>query len=190
MIKRLKKEDPYKKYTKTFTSFGGADIVPYFNNKIVSELQAFTYHRELSTNRIQGEFIFTLFDRKPISPYFVGDVTIVYANEFGQCVYRDLINVRLITEHLQSSVDDVTTEILYTFEADDTAFYSYHDLPEDVDWDFMIKYVEDCQFNMDAPYRIPYTSFIRQAIEDRKIYVTGEGPWTPKSFPVPKGFTN
>ncbi len=33
----------YSQYERTFTSFGGPDIVPIFNNKIIGECQAVTY---------------------------------------------------------------------------------------------------------------------------------------------------
>ena len=33
----------YSQYERTFTSFGGPDIVPVFNNKIIGECQAVTY---------------------------------------------------------------------------------------------------------------------------------------------------
>lgn len=68
-------------YTKTFTSFSGADIVAVFHNKVVGELQAITYSvtREkapiyvmgnpnpVSFSRgkrgIAGSLVFTVFDR-------------------------------------------------------------------------------------------------------------------------------
>jgi len=33
----------YSQYERTFTSFGGPDIVPIFNNKVIGECQAVTY---------------------------------------------------------------------------------------------------------------------------------------------------
>lgn len=33
----------YQQYERTFTSFGGPDIVPMFNNKVIGECQALTY---------------------------------------------------------------------------------------------------------------------------------------------------
>ena len=30
-------------YTKTYTTFGGCDIVPTFNGKVIGEIQAITY---------------------------------------------------------------------------------------------------------------------------------------------------
>lgn len=32
-----------EQYTKTYTSFGGTDITPTFNGKVIGEVQAITY---------------------------------------------------------------------------------------------------------------------------------------------------
>lgn len=68
-------------YTKTFTSFGGADIVATFNGRVVGELQAITYSvtrekapiyvmgdpnpKSFSRGKrgIAGSVVFTVFDR-------------------------------------------------------------------------------------------------------------------------------
>lgn len=68
-------------YTKTFTSFGGADIVATFNSRVVGELQAITYSvtrekapiyvmgdpnpKSFSRGKrgIAGSLVFTVFDR-------------------------------------------------------------------------------------------------------------------------------
>lgn len=37
-------------YTRTYTSFSGADIVCTFGNTVIGELQAITYHVQRETN--------------------------------------------------------------------------------------------------------------------------------------------
>ena len=75
---------PFTEYERSFTSFGGTDIVPVFNNKVIGECQALTYSvrrekapvytfgsanpRSFSRGKrgIAGSCVFTLFDRSAL----------------------------------------------------------------------------------------------------------------------------
>lgn len=188
-------------YTKTYTTFGGSDIIATFNGKVIGELQAVTYSvtrekapiytlgdsnpRSFSRGKrgIAGSLIFTVFDRDAImetlgknddgtpktiySPYsesqlddpdiktetgivygveawnrlvqanvgeggLVGfkqlnvryvdqippfNITITFANEYGQTAVMRVYGVELINEGSSMSIDDVVTERAATFVA-------------------------------------------------------------------------
>lgn len=199
-----------EQYTKTFTSFGGCDIVASFNGRVLGELQAITYSvsrekapiytmgsaepRSFSRGKrgIAGSLVFTVFNRdalieefkslmkeknlgvqkfKANDPSFaqdrtgaqtlsiedwdaqmsslarsagdtnggstgsvtgdlVGkseplyadeilpfDVTITFANEYGQRAVLVIYGVELLNEGSGYSIDSVTTEKAYTYVA-------------------------------------------------------------------------
>lgn len=178
-------------YTQTYTTFGGADIVATFNNKVIGELQAITYSvtrekapiytlgsadpRSFSRGKrgIAGSLVFVVFDRDAlieelksgdptghtfarnidamVAPEFyatgiedwnrsqsvgsnglVGatplfakyvdqlppfNITITFANEYGQMAVMRLYGVEILNEGSGMSIDDVVTERAMTFVA-------------------------------------------------------------------------
>lgn len=194
----------FEKYTKTYSTFSGCDIVASFNGKVIGELQAITYSvsrekapvytmgsaepRSFSRGKrgIAGTLVFTVFDRDALIEEFkekldgtttgvqkfkaerngdndvnfisvedwdaemskhanVGDqtgtsigntsnlvskyqpiyadeilpfdVTISFANEYGQRAVLTIYGVELLNEGSGYSIDSVTTEKAYTFVA-------------------------------------------------------------------------
>jgi len=194
----------FEKYTKTYSTFSGCDIVAAFNGKVIGELQAITYSvsrekapvytmgsaepRSFSRGKrgIAGTLVFTVFDRDALIEEFkeklngtttgiqkfkaerdanndvnftsvedwdaqmsnyaeVGDqtgtnigntsslvskyqavyadeilpfdVTISFANEYGQRAVLTIYGVELLNEGSGYSIDSVTTEKAYTFVA-------------------------------------------------------------------------
>lgn len=191
-----------EEYTKTYTSFSGADIVASFNGIVIGELQAITYSvsrekapiyclgspepRSFSRGKrgIAGTLVFTVFDRDALieefkrnnqlnklqkfkansskhgyTPYnsvdewdrimsntdddpnglanvtttadlvdtqaeiayadeiLPFDITITFANEYGQRAVTTLYGVELLNEGSGYSIDTVTSEKAYTFIA-------------------------------------------------------------------------
>lgn len=193
----------YEKYTKTYSTFSGCDIVATFNGKVVGELQAITYSisrekapvytmgsanpRSFSRGKrgIAGTLVFTVFDRDALVEEFKGkltpetgvqkfkaerdanndtsflavedwdaqmsnyagvgdqtgtdigktsdlvskyqavyadeilpfDITISFANEYGQRAVLTIYGVELLNEGSGYSIDSVTTTKAYTFVA-------------------------------------------------------------------------
>lgn len=183
------------KYTQTYTTFSGCDIVATFGNKVIGELQAITYSisrekapvytmgsaepRSFSRGKrgIAGTMVFTVFDRdalinalvtsetkvrrikntNPETPLRIEDwdremselvdseslaseeypekfinenatpqysdeippfdVTISFANEYGQKAVLVIYGVELLNEGTGFSIDSVTTEKACTFVA-------------------------------------------------------------------------
>lgn len=193
-----------EKYTKTYTSFSGCDIIPTFNGKAIGEVQAISYSisrekapiytmgsaepRSFSRGKrgIAGNLVFTQFDRDALieafkekmngerlgiqkfksegsreflsvkdwdaemSEYASGgntepnadgttgakvsdlvgkyapiyadeilpfDITISFANEYGQRAVLTIYGVELLNEGSGFSIDSVTSEKAYTFVA-------------------------------------------------------------------------
>jgi len=177
-------EEVADNYTKTFTSFSGADIVATFNDKVIGELQGITYSvtrekapiytlgspdpRSFSRGKrgIAGNLVFTVFDRDALmeemgEKYIYGvdrslgssradytmdewnefmtgldgdpyhspqlakyvdelppfDVTITFANEYGQMAVMRIFGVEILNEGSGMSIDDVVTERAMTYIA-------------------------------------------------------------------------
>jgi len=194
-----------EKYTKTYTTYSGCDIVPTFNGVTIGELQAITYSvsrekapvytmgsaepRSFSRGKrgIAGNLVFTIFDRDALLDEFADylnsegttgvqkfvantgsdarfksiedwneemtglirpdgsdtssndlnnvsklitrskakyadeilpfDITITFANEYGQRAVSVIYGVELLNEGSGFSIDSVTTEKAYTFVA-------------------------------------------------------------------------
>lgn len=173
-------------YTRTFTSFSGADIVATFGSKVIGELQGITYSvtrekapiytlgspdpRSFSRGKrgIAGNLVFTVFDRDALLSeigegqkiYGIGrgldyskegsptaihewnptvptdndrdaratnvsyvdelppfDITITFANEYGQMAVMKIFGVEILNEGSGMSIDDVVTERAMTYIA-------------------------------------------------------------------------
>lgn len=173
-------------YTRTYTTFSGADIIATFNNIVIGELQALTFSvtrekapvytmgspdpRSFSRGKrgIAGSLVFSVFDRDCLAelkkqslittpyanrtkfpnaitmtdwnlaennniinnqdPYAQAeslyadeippfDITINFANEYGQRAIQRIYGVELLNEGVGLSIDDITTERAFTFVA-------------------------------------------------------------------------
>ena len=194
----------FEKYTKTYSTFSGCDIVAAFNGRIIGELQAISYSisrekspiytmgsaevRSFSRGKrgIAGSLVFTVFDRDALieefreklssettgvqkykaerspdnNPSFISvedwdeqmsgyasastgsgtslgsvsnlvdryqaiyadeippfDITISFANEYGQRAVLTIYGVELLNEGSGFSIDSVSSEKAYTFVA-------------------------------------------------------------------------
>lgn len=107
-------------YTKTFTSFSGADIIVAMGNKIIGEVQSIEYRKDIKNKEVVGEVVCTLFDREPFDASTVSSITMAYLNEYGQSFYRCFDDVTFLYEYGGATIDDITSEIKYTFRAKDT----------------------------------------------------------------------
>ena len=55
----------FSQYERTFTSFGGPDIVPMFNNKVIGECQAITYSiRREKAQPLKDDYITMKYPRR------------------------------------------------------------------------------------------------------------------------------
>lgn len=105
-------------YTKTYTSFSGADIIATFNGRVVGELQAITYSvtrekapiyvmgdpnpKSFSRGKrgIAGSLVFTVFDRDALhtmkttdNPVYREGLNSTFVNAAGQFDPTQLVNV-------------------------------------------------------------------------------------------------
>jgi len=172
------------RYTETYTSFSGADIVAQFNGQTIGTIAGITWSisrekaavytlgsanpRSFSRGKrgIAGTLVFQVFDRDvlwqlitndpnsvvykrtsewnndtfaqptqgrnawweqtidviPGTPFYADevppfDVTITYANEYGQQARKELLGVEILNEGSGVSIDDILTEQTMTFVA-------------------------------------------------------------------------
>jgi len=171
------------KYTETYTSFSGADIIAQFNGVTIGTLAGVTWSvsrekaaiytlgsanpRSFSRGKrgIAGTLMFQTFDRDvlwqlvqqsdmvvwkrsseynhdvyaeptqlvnawweqtidviPGKPFYSDevppfDITITYANEYGQMARREILGVEILNEGSGISIDDIVTEQTMTFVA-------------------------------------------------------------------------
>jgi hypothetical protein len=171
------------KYTETYTSFSGADIVAQFNGVTIGTLAGITWSasrekaaiytlgsanpRSFSRGKrgIAGTLVFQTFDRDvlwqlvqqsdmvvwkraseythdvyaeptqlvnawweqeidiiPGKPFYSDevppfDITVTYANEYGQMARREILAVEILNEGSGISIDDIVTEQTMTFVA-------------------------------------------------------------------------
>lgn len=172
------------KYTETYTSFSGADIVAQFNGHAIGTLAGITWSisrekaavytlgsanpRSFSRGKrgIAGTFVFHVFDRDvlwqlvqndpdqviykrvsewnssdplqptqgtnawweqsidviPGKPFYADeippfDITITYANEYGQQAHKEILGCEILNEGSGVSIDDILTEQTMTFVA-------------------------------------------------------------------------
>lgn len=172
---------PLSKYTETYTTFSGADIVATFAGHTIATLSGITWNvtrekapvytlgspnpRSFTRGKrgIAGTLIFTLFDRdvllelianepdalyytrtsnqlptpdhrgvtpweeqrldvQAFKPYYADqippfDVTITFANEYGQMAVRELYGLEMLNEGSGVSLDDIVIEEAMTFVA-------------------------------------------------------------------------
>ena len=111
-------------YTKTFTSFSGADMIMSFDGKVIGELQAVKWEKTLDAfagGGVKGTIHCPVSDSDPILD-FEGkkfDILIRFMNEYGQSKIEFIKGVRLKTKQGGASVDDCYQQSGYTFEAQD-----------------------------------------------------------------------
>jgi hypothetical protein len=172
------------KYTETYTSFAGADIVAQFNGQTIGTLAGITWSisrekaavytlgsanpRSFSRGKrgVAGTLVFQVFDRDvlwqliqndadsvvykrtsewnsnvyaqptqarnawweqsidvvPGKPFYSDevppfDITITYANEYGQMASKEILGVEILNEGSGVSIDDILTEQTMTFVA-------------------------------------------------------------------------
>jgi hypothetical protein len=109
------------KYTKTFTSFSGADMVIYLDNKVIGEAQEVKWEKDLTGGRtwpIKGELICTLFDREPLQledkDY---EILITYLNDYGQGMVEEFSGIRFHRMRGGMSIDSICGVVTYEFTA-------------------------------------------------------------------------
>jgi hypothetical protein len=172
------------KYTETYTSFSGADIVAQFNGHTIGTIAGITWSisrekaavytlgsanpRSFSRGKrgIAGTLVFQVFDRDVLYQLIQGDpdsvvykrtsewnsdtfaqptqaqnawweqsidvvagkpfysdevppfdVTITYANEYGQQAHKEILGLEILNEGSGISIDDILTEQTMTFVA-------------------------------------------------------------------------
>lgn len=112
-------------YTKTFTSFGGADIVATLGGKVVGELQAITYSvtrekapiytlgsanpRSFSRGKrgIAGSLVFTVFDRDSLQT--LKDSSTIYRHGLSGATQDGLIAPLAINQYTDGGIDQWKT---------------------------------------------------------------------------------
>lgn len=155
--RKYTKELADKQWQRTYATFGGMDIVAYFEGVVVGELQAITWRRNYvnfgKTPKVEGTFIIAEFGESPLEliPKFnmmrditgtdrpKGDIVLFYNNEFGNKAYRLISGVSIVEEAGGIDIDDMITEVTYMFVADDISPLREIRNEQQV-WELMAKY--------------------------------------------------
>lgn len=106
-------------YTRTYTSFGGADIVFYCNGEAFGETQAYSVNE--ITNLLTIDF--AVFDINIINRYISlldehGRALISYQNEYGDGMYFVIEGISFTGRSFRHSIDDVSITITAHYEFD------------------------------------------------------------------------
>lgn len=123
---------PSTDFLTTYTSYSGADIVVSIGADVIGEMQEIAFQKinpmlaeELSASstyadrRLIQEFpvvivaTYALFDKEAIKGFDGGeevDITLTFANEYGQSSFQSFVGARVIAVLGGSSVDDITQE--------------------------------------------------------------------------------
>lgn len=107
------------------TSFSGADMVVFFDGKIIGELQSIEWEKDLhsmtSPRPVRGTIESVVFDKNPLEDYEgkTFDILISFATEFGQTKLEFIKDVFLKVQKSRISVDDIVQQSIHTFEAKD-----------------------------------------------------------------------
>lgn len=112
-----------EKFTKTITSFSGADCIVRVNHKIVAEIAEVTYKKDIQafgTGKVTGKIIATVFDRNPLKEFlnsYSVSMTMIFLDEEGRSKAYHFEGVKLLNEEGGMSIDSVVEEKEYEFEA-------------------------------------------------------------------------
>lgn len=109
-------------YARTLTSFSGADMVVYFDDKVIGEFQEIAFQQDLKTGVLNGTVTTAYFDREAFDPLKKYNVTIKFLNEYGQSAEQYLLGVEFKTFTVGYSIDMICPEMHYTFTADNFVF--------------------------------------------------------------------
>jgi hypothetical protein len=112
-------------YTRTFTSFGGADIVATMDGDIIGEMQDITWEEDFFAEdeyTITGATTFVIFDRDiPIielaksKKHF--NITLTYMDEYGNSLFYRIYDCLLTKRSGKHSVDDIIISEKYSYKA-------------------------------------------------------------------------
>lgn len=143
-----------EQYTKTFTSFGGADAVTSFDGKVIGELQGVKWTKHLNklvSPVVEGVITATVFDNDPLLAYEGRTFNILtqYMSKYGERRLEFIREAHLETKSGGISVDDITTEVVYTFKATDVADIPWLDTHEE-----MLQYVLDNMYGYDMKQKM------------------------------------
>lgn len=110
-------EDPDGTYTRTYTSFGGADIVIYCHGEALGEAQS--YSVDESTNVLTIDF--TIFEINRINEYIellneYGRALVRYMNEYGNQMFVVIEGITFNSRRYRHSIDDVALIITAQFD--------------------------------------------------------------------------
>lgn len=122
-----------KEYSKTFTSFGGSDVIAVLNNTVVGEWQGYDYIETLGwvyddngnpthKNKFQGHMDVVVFDRTTFRDLLKkedNEFTLLFGNEYGQKCVVEFKNIIFTHRKGGVSVDNITMQEKYFFTSDD-----------------------------------------------------------------------
>jgi len=111
-------------YSRTFTSFSGADMVVFFNGKVVGELQAVKWNKKLNDiggGLVSGTVEAVVFDRDPMEEFEHETLQILVwlKNEWGQESFEFIKDARFTMKRSGMDIDDITSKVEYDFKAND-----------------------------------------------------------------------
>lgn len=162
-------------YIKSYTSFGGSDVVVHLNGKVFGEISGVFYEDtgRLAPEPVEGTMSVTKFDRPfPVelndSPV---DIRMVFMNEYGQARATLIEGVTFLTKKGGIHIDMIVEEDNFTFKARRVVeFESYIYKAED-----KVAFIRENQDSTDrkvqAAVKMYKSELIEQMVEGRLVPV-------------------
>ncbi len=104
-------------YSKTYSTFGGADLLVGFNGNVNPSVQ----HVEDDFKNKQLIMYMLIINPDDLNYRTASTITIMFANEFGNILYKDYGMVQLIDRKLKIDIEDRQIDemvFIYKYEID------------------------------------------------------------------------
>lgn len=140
-----------EEYSRTFTSFSGADYIAVLNNKVIGEFQGYNFKETLgvildengdrtSKRKFIGVMQICVFDCEPVFREILkpegNEFTLFFGNEYGQRGVIEFENIEFTERHGGVAIDDIVMTERYIYKCDnhlmskkDWVYDPYHEKP-------------------------------------------------------------
>jgi hypothetical protein len=112
-------------YTKSYTSFSGADMICFVDKKPIGEIAAVSWNEDIIENKVEGILIIYDFGHNIESELKnkVFDLVIIVQNEYPPILTRTINGIKVNCVSGGLSMDDIVTEIVLKFTAEGITDY-------------------------------------------------------------------
>lgn len=105
-------------YIKTFTTFGGSDMLIAFDEKINGSVNYF--YDDYKSKEIIMHLLFI--SAQDLNTRYADTLTLMLSNEYGREMYKEYRNVTLVERKIKADIEDKRFEdviFVYKYETDD-----------------------------------------------------------------------